>query len=72
MSCAELIVELQARGIQLRAAGDRLRYCPVEAVDADLLDAMRQHKRDLLKWAVLVGWFHENWPGPLIVSAMVN
>src|SRR5262245_20676969 len=33
-----------------------------EAVDADLLAAMRQHKRDLLKWAMFAGWLQEHWP----------
>jgi hypothetical protein len=36
---------LEARGIELQAKGDRLRYRPIEAVDADLLEAMKHHKR---------------------------
>jgi hypothetical protein len=45
---AVLLVELARRGIELRAAGDRLRYRPRSAMTPDLADRLTAHRADLL------------------------
>ena len=45
---AVLLVELARRGIELRAAGDRLRYHPRSAMTSDLADRLTAHRGDLL------------------------
>ena len=45
---AVLLIELARRGIELRAAGDRLRYRPRSAMTPDLADRLAAHKGDLL------------------------
>lgn len=49
MTPAELLLELNRRGVRLTAEGDRLRYeAPPGALTAELLDAMRKYKPELL------------------------
>ena len=48
MSAAELLATLSARGVEVRAVGDRLRFRPVAAVTADEVTALRTHKPALL------------------------
>jgi hypothetical protein len=48
VSAAELLAALRTRGVEVRAAGDRLRFRPVTAVTADDLTALRAHKPALL------------------------
>ncbi len=48
MNAQELLAKVESRGVVLRAAGDRLRYQPREAVDRELLEDLRTHKRELL------------------------
>ena len=48
MSAAELLEALRTRGVELRAAGDRLRFRPVAAVTTDDLEALRAHKAAVL------------------------
>lgn len=43
-----LLVELARRGIELWAAGDRLRYRPRSAMTPDLADRLAAHRGDLL------------------------
>ena len=43
-----LLADLRARGIEVKAAGERLRYRPARAVDDDLRQRMLRHKRELL------------------------
>ena len=43
-----LMTELRARGIELAAMGDRLRYRPVDAVPPGLLTQLRVHKAELM------------------------
>ena len=45
---AVLLVELARRGIELRAAGDRLRYRPVSAVPPDLAHRLSARRGELL------------------------
>ena len=45
---AVLLVELARRGVELRAAGDRLRYRPRSAMTPDLADRLAAHRADLL------------------------
>ncbi len=45
---AEMLVELARRGIELRAAGDRLRYRPQSRMTADLATRLAAHRGDLL------------------------
>jgi tubulysin polyketide synthase-like protein len=45
----ELLEALQARGVELVASGDRLRFRPTHLVTADESEALRQHKVELLR-----------------------
>lgn len=64
MSAQSLLNHLKARGIELRAAGDRLRFHPREAVGAEDLQALRTHKVELL--AILSGGASDHsWPTDL-------
>jgi hypothetical protein len=49
MTALDLLTELQGRGVELVAAGDKLRYRPRSAVEPDLLPVMREHKADILR-----------------------
>jgi hypothetical protein len=53
MTAVELVRNLQARGIELAPAGDRVRFRPGDAVTAEERDALRAHKVEVL--ALLVG-----------------
>ena len=48
MTPDSLLAELRRRGIELRAAGDRLLYRPEEALDPELRVALRTHKAAVL------------------------
>lgn len=48
MTAQSLLEDLQARGITLRAEGDRLRFHPREVVGPQDLAALRAHKPELL------------------------
>jgi hypothetical protein len=43
-----LLAELSARGIELQARGDRLRFGPREAATPDLVQQLKIHKAELL------------------------
>lgn len=43
-----LLADLRARGVELVATGDRLRFRPASAVSEDTRDALRAHKAELL------------------------
>ncbi len=49
MNAVEILSELQTRGVELQAAGDRLRYRPVELVASALLDELSEHKEEILE-----------------------
>lgn len=49
----DVLNELRARGVELRAQGNRLRFRPVDRVTPDLLARLREHKAELL--AILDG-----------------
>ena len=50
MSAVELLTELHSRGIQLEAAGDRLRFdAPKGALTPELRQSMAEHKAELLE-----------------------
>ena len=50
MSVQDLLEELAALDVELRADGDHLRYeGPEEAVTPELLNRLRQHKAELIK-----------------------
>jgi hypothetical protein len=44
MTAVELVSALRARGVELVAAGDRLRFRPSEAVTSEEREALRCHK----------------------------
>lgn len=44
----DLLDRLRARGVELVAAGDRLRFRPADALTADELEALRRHKAEVL------------------------
>ena len=48
MTALELLESLQQNGIELTAAGDKLRYRPKSAVPPELVEVMRSHKAELL------------------------
>lgn len=48
MNAAELLLDLDRRGIRLEAHGDRLRYSPRSALTPDLLARLKAHKAELL------------------------
>jgi hypothetical protein len=47
-SAGELLADLAARGVELRADGEALRYRPAFLVRRAEAEAMRQHKAELL------------------------
>jgi hypothetical protein len=49
MSPESILAELDRRGIELSASGDRLRFRPIEAIPPDLLEELRKHKPNLLR-----------------------
>ena len=49
MTAVSLLESLRARGVHLRAVGDRIRYKPVSALSTADLDALRQHKAEVLR-----------------------
>lgn len=48
MTGADLVAQAAAAGVSLRAVGSRIRYAPVDAAPADLLDLLRDHRGELL------------------------
>ena len=46
---ASLVESLRARGVKLRAVGDRIRYRPASALTRDDLEALRQQKAEVLR-----------------------
>lgn len=48
MNAVELFAELKARGIQLQAHGNRLRYYPASQLTKELREQMLAHKAELL------------------------
>ena len=48
MTATEILNELQRRGVELRAEGDRLRFRPKEAVTPDLIKILKQHKAEII------------------------
>jgi hypothetical protein len=49
MTPASLISELAARGVELQAYGDNVRFRPAEKLTADEVDVIRRHKAVILK-----------------------
>jgi nonribosomal peptide synthetase DhbF len=49
MTAAALVESLRSRGVQIRAVDGRIRYRPASAVTQDELEALRQHKADVLR-----------------------
>lgn len=47
-TAAALLAELRRRGVELRPAGDRIRYRPAAAVPPELVAELRQHKAAVL------------------------
>jgi len=44
----EILSELAARGVTVRAVGDALKLRPAEALDTSLLERVKTHKPDIL------------------------
>jgi hypothetical protein len=49
MDAPSLLLELERRGVELRAAGDRLQVRPAEAVPPALMAELRAHRPALLR-----------------------
>lgn len=56
MTPDEILSELEARQVELRVTGDRLRLRPVSRVPDFLLDALRSHKAEVMEALSLRGW----------------
>lgn len=56
-----LLADLRSRGVELVAAGDRLRFRPASAVSEDTREALRVHKAELL---ALLGPRSYSYPWP--------
>ncbi|HXO41693.1 MAG TPA: hypothetical protein VN999_09605 [Thermoanaerobaculia bacterium] len=54
MDARELLAELAARGIEVRAAGEELEIRPSEAVPAALMAELRVHKPEVLRCLTLL------------------
>lgn len=68
-SIGELILQdLRRLGIEVAAAGDRLRYRPASAIPAHLLDGLRRHKAEILK--LLTGGTPELSASTLLTDAV--
>jgi len=48
MTATEILSELHRRGVELIAAGDRLRFRPKEAVTPELVTTLARHKTEIL------------------------
>jgi hypothetical protein len=48
MTAAALVAVLRSRGVELVAAGDRLRFRPASKVPPDLLESLRERKAEVL------------------------
>jgi hypothetical protein len=48
MTASDLLADLRRRGVTLAAAGDRLRWCPREALSGEEQEALARHKPELL------------------------
>ena len=48
MGALEVLHQLEALGVSLEVAGDKLRYRPASKVPPDLVEALRQYKGELL------------------------
>ena len=48
MTATEILGELTCRGVSLEVVGDRLLFRPQEAVPAELVEALREHKAEIL------------------------
>jgi hypothetical protein len=49
VTAADLVETLRARGVVVRAVGDRLRLRPASAVSADEVEALKRHKPEILR-----------------------
>ena len=49
MTATEIVSELSRLGVRLKVAGDKLRWKPREAVGAEMLEALREHKAEILE-----------------------
>lgn len=49
MGPADVLEELNRRGVAIAVAGDRLRFRPQDAVTPDLRAALLEHKTDLIR-----------------------
>ena len=49
MTATEILSELDRRGVELQAAGERLRFRPKDAVPPKLLEAMKQQRAKILE-----------------------
>ena len=48
MTAIDIIQDLRRRGVELQAAGDRLRFRPAGAIPPDLLERLREHKAEII------------------------
>lgn len=61
MTPEEILSELEARQVELRVAGDRLRIRPVSRVPEFLLEELRSHKAEVVERVSLRGWPEASW-----------
>lgn len=85
-AAAELLSELQRRGVSVRAEGCALKLKPAKALDAALLEPVREAKPEILRilsnrpptcaetcYEVEPGrWIHHPWDGCVTWEKWVN
>ena len=83
MTAAELVQQVRRHGVELVAAGDRIRYRPRTALPTELRAELAAHKPEVLqhlhaeqsrgRWNPLVpdGWTPEAWRGRLTFMARI-
>lgn len=76
MGAESVLAELRSCGVELRVAGDRLRFRPAEAVSPELLDKLRTYKPEVLRLlrpavADALGGVHEARPSLLTAEVCV-
>lgn len=48
ISATEILTELHRRGVELSAAGDRLRFRPKDAVPPNIMEGLKRRKAEIL------------------------
>ena len=69
MTAETLIAEFQALGVELKPAGDKIRFRPASVVPADLREKLRAHKAEVLAVLTSPGSVEPARPVPSALSS---